>query len=75
MCNIQHSINEVEENEWYTMSCTGDQSDVTCSFVFTNPGLQGSSSFTNVDLITLCTRDLVHHTLIYVLLWSLHSCE
>ena len=27
MCNTQHSTNEVGENGWYTMSCTGDQSD------------------------------------------------
>ena len=51
---------------------------ITCGhypFVLTDPGLQGSSCFTNVDLIALCTRDLVHHTLVHVLLWSLHSCE
>ena len=47
----------------------------TALLCFTDPGLQGSSCFTNVDLIALCTRDLVHHTLVHVLLWSLHSCE
>ena len=32
-------------------------------------------AFTNVDFIALCTRDLVHHTLVHVILCSLHSCE
>ena len=39
---------------------------ITCdhfSFEFTDPGLQVSSCFTNVDLIALCTRDMVHHTM------------
>ena len=47
-------------------------SPVATALVFTDPGLQGSSCFTNVDLIALCKRDLVHHTLVHMLLWSLH---
>ena len=48
---------------------------LTHSLVLSDPCLKWPPRLSNVNFVTLCTRDLVHHSLVYMLLWSFHPCE